>query len=81
MKNKLLDFIHNYKVIILLCIIYVLITMVTIAIIDVNNKEEVISNQSNTIFQLTDRVLELHIILSEVEELLRIRKDLSKVKK
>ena len=59
--------------------LYLSLTVMTIAVIDVNEQKKVISNQSNTIFELTDRVLEQQIILSEVEELLRIRKDLSKV--
>ena len=78
MKN-ILDFIHNYKITILLSIIYVLVTVGTIAIIDVNKQEKVINNQSSTILQLTSKVIEQQVILSEVEELLRIREYLSKV--
>ena len=73
--NNLLNFI----VAILLSTIYVLITVTAIVIIDINKQEEVINNQSNTILQLTSKVIEQQVILSEVEELLRIREDLSKV--
>lgn len=63
----------------LIIAIGIILPIGTMAVVDVNKQEKVIANQSNTILQLTSKVIEQQVLLSEVEELLRLREDLSKV--
>ena len=74
-----LDFISKYKIPLLLAVVYLQAITMTAAIMDVNKQDVVIETQSSTILQLTAKVIEQQVLLSEAEELLRIREDLSKV--
>lgn len=74
-----LDFISKYKISLLLAVVYLQAIVMTAAIMDVNKQDVVIETQSSTILQLTAKVIEQQVLLSEAEELLRLREDLSKV--
>jgi hypothetical protein len=70
---------YKHMLLIVAASLYVVITITATAIFTSNNQDKLIAQQNQTIIQLTAKVIEQQVILSEVEELLRIREDLSKV--